>query len=1303
MTWNSRKLNFLRFIFILTFLLLQSFGAIAQTIRLAPHADENFVRLAFDWPRITGYTITPDPDTLNVTITFSREATFNIPNIPASVQPYIVSLVQTAPNQISFTVAENIAFNPFRFNNSIIIDLTLGDFTEAAQKFIPRTAPAETSAETQIIPEATSPESTAEIIITNPDTDLESSDNTEIATPDDATILDDPTATLSQRQQNSSANLEVIDINTYSLQEKGGRLEFVWTKVPKYNARIENNNIIITFATPFTSSDLSNIETAFTFAIGPAILTDNSRTFTLPTTGTLTMADKSTNTRVIIDILPKDSARDVFDFSEDSLPSEAIIDEDSTINSNIISGYDPLPEAEGGEQISSDNVFSSDAIDADRLNLDDTDIGLGKTGSVRLGRTPEYTRLIFDFSTDVQYLIEHENKIMTVSFGQKQPLDINGLIFNENEPFQNPQILQSDNTTVFQLTVPNDYNIRHFRSGTKIIIDLLPKERHTEKTDDLPEIIVQGDRAFDSLPFTEPKTEFSQQPERFLQSLPPAEHIINIPLAEGIGTAFFEHGGYYWFVADRILPLPLENIQAQSLPLFSEVISVEHPNATILRFLPVRPINASIIQKGFTYSLRFHDTPHQILNSLTGHIQRDGKNRKFLLISSRNVGKTITLEDPTYKNIILVGTFKKLGLANSQRRDFIEFSLLPAQQGFAIIPYTDGINMLKTETGFIISRDSGLNVIQQTLEDVINQRKDPSTLAILNFPPLSYSTEPFLETRAQFHSGVAQLQDNSLRKDFHLSAATFYLGQRFANEALGYIHLFESNEDIDITSLNFRLLKAAALLLMERTDEAIAILADPDFSSFEESVLWQGIAAAQKQEWEAARLRFDRSSDFVRRYPFHLRNWIAILQIKTAFKLNDLVVAQTWLETLRPFSNKLTLYEQHQLLYYEGLFLLRKEDPRKAYAIWDQIKASKPNSKWVIMSELEYLTYEIESGHLSPEKTIQTLEHLRYLWRGDELELMLLSRLGQLYLDTGNVEKGLNILRNAAAFFPENPAALLLTEEMLNVFRSVFLDEDDDINIDAQTSLKMLRDFPELLPLGNERVNIIAHIADNLIKEQFYGNATDLLEPLIDERLLNFNQKRELIVKVGLLHIVNENPEAAINVFETYRSDLGIESSPESIDARRLYAKALIDLEQRESALDLIAGDLTQSADLLRRDVFWDTQDWHRASLAMQRLTGEPEQEDVSLASDKANFLIGWLLSLQLSNQPETLKLIAKRYEKSMERSPLRNIFEYLQNLQAAGSYQGNISDLFKTFAEQTESTSFLTEYRNRYFNESSF
>ncbi len=1281
----------------------------AQSLRIAPHDDGQFLRIAFDWPEITAYTIEPNTDNNNVVITFADSTNFTIPPINDVMRNYVDNITRLSDTQIRIQLQDGMAFRPFRFNNSIVFDIGQGNFTEAVETYqylqesqALITPQPQTEINEQEISESDLIPSTQPQIITldADEVDSQNAPNLDGDLDGDLSVTDESTPNATPQAEASEPDIEIITINTYSLNDGGGRLEFIFSDQPQYQATASATNVSIIFDRPFTSETLSEIEPSLELASGPARITGNGRVFILPTSEQLAIAHRRIGSRVIVDMLPRDQTSQLL---QNDTAAEAIIDDNSFNgdSDNIIAGYQDLPSVEeASNNTQSNNVFSSQGVDLEALS-DDDQFGNDNRNIVRIGRTPEYLRIIFDFTTEVQYLIEYDSEEMQITFGQNEAIDISQVEFNANEPFGNARILQIDSTSVFAMEVPDSYNIRHFRSGTKIVIDLLPKQQEVVQRNDFPKATIRGDsQRFSTIPFTPPKTNINRNLGSSILTLPDAQQTVTIPLTENIGTAFFRYGGYYWFIADRDLPVNLSKLRTRLLPLLLEVARVEVPEATVLRFLPTREINASITQKGFNYILRFHDEPYTPTQTVSGHIQRDAKNNKYLLLSSSNIGKAVTFTDPIYGGELLVGTFKSLGIANTQQRDFVEFSLLSAQQGVAIVPHIEGISIFDTETGYIVNKETGLNIAQQKLENDGDGANDTSNDALLNFPPISYSALPFLEARQQLHNSLDYTLPSNERGAYHLSAATFYLGQKLNSEAYGYIELYEDVFDNPTDSINYRLLKAAVLLLMERTDDAIEILADDVFSSYGEAILWQGIAAAQKGEWEAAQLRFERSSDFARRYPVYLRNWIANWQIETGFATNDLVVVQTWLETLRNFINQMAKYEYQRFLYYDGLFALRKNDSNYAYGVWQEMIELDPNNKWVVLAELEKINYDLNRGDNLPEESAQKLEHLRYIWRGDNLELQLLGRLGELYLDIGEVELGLNILRDAAAYFPENPSALLLTQEMISVFRSIFLEENENINIDAQTSLKLLRNFRELLPIGNERVRIISNIADNLIEEQFYQNANELLEPLIAERLLTAKQKRSLIVKVGLLHITMGNPEGTINVFETYRSDLGIESSQESVDARRLYAKALIDLEQPESALDLIAGDLSLNADLLRRDIFWNNQDWYRAAITMQRLTGEPPAEDVFLGNQKANYLINWLLSLQLSQQYDTLRQVAQRFEPSMRNSPLKRAFDYIKATSSDNFSTAEASEVIRLLSQEATTESFLSDYRARYFND---
>ena len=61
---------------------------------------------------------------------------------------------------------------------------------------------------------------------------------------------------------------------------------------------------------------------------------------------------------------------------------------------------------------------------------------------------------------------------------------------------------------------------------------------------------------------------------------------------------------------------------------------------------------------------------------------------------------------------------------------------------------------------------------------------------------------------------------------------------------------------------------------------------------------------------------------------------------------------------------------------------------------------------------------QLQAKRIKPKEAIETLEKLRYRWRGDDLELKTLRKLGNLYFAENDWRNGLNMLRMASLNFP---------------------------------------------------------------------------------------------------------------------------------------------------------------------------------------------------------------------------------------------------------------------------------------------
>ena len=70
-------------------------------------------------------------------------------------------------------------------------------------------------------------------------------------------------------------------------------------------------------------------------------------------------------------------------------------------------------------------------------------------------------------------------------------------------------------------------------------------------------------------------------------------------------------------------------------------------------------------------------------------------------------------------------------------------------------------------------------------------------------------------------------------------------------------------------------------------------------------------------------------------------------------------------------------------------------------------------------AELALVDLEMENGTLGAADAVARLERLRFAWRGDDLELDILDKLGATYMKAHNYAEGFNTIRQAANCSPK--------------------------------------------------------------------------------------------------------------------------------------------------------------------------------------------------------------------------------------------------------------------------------------------
>jgi hypothetical protein len=298
--------------------------------------------------------------------------------------------------------------------------------------------------------------------------------------------------------------------------------------------------------------------------------------------------------------------------------------------------------------------------------------------------------------------------------------------------------------------------------------------------------------------------------------------------------------------------------------------------------------------------------------------------------------------------------------------------------------------------------------------------------------------------------------------------------------------------------------------------------------------------------------------------------------------------------------------------------------------------------------------------------------------------------LAELYFDHRDYRMGFEITREAAANNPESRPIEELTQEAAAQFAELFLNGAAD-RLGDLDALSLYYDFRQLTPAGTKGDEMIRNLARRLVKVDLLGQAADLLEYQIDSRLQGAAQA-QVATDLALIRIANRDPEGALRVLNRTRM---ANLAPTLERQRRiLEARALIDADREDLALDLLQRLGGRDADLLRVDGFWEAKNYVAASDLIETVYSRDPLEELSPQSRM--HIIKAAVGLVLAGDDLGLSRLRSKFSERMARSPEWGLFDYITSPDA-----NPVGVEFKAAAKMVASmdsiSAFLGAYREIY------
>ena len=766
-----------------------------------------------------------------------------------------------------------------------------------------------------------------------------------------------------------------------------------------------------------------------------------------------------------------------------------------------------------------------------------------------------------------------------------------------------------------------------------------------------------------------------------------------------VPAAVFTRAGNLWVVFGEEARFDLSRVQNLKKGIIGDFrqLSVKGGTAILAKIAP--GISPAVWRKGSAWVVDLSariTRPDVDLELVTQQTSPQGP-RVFVLADG--IGKYIETYDPVVGDRLFIVPLSPLSRGLKMSRRFAQFEILRSAQGLIVRPLIDELEIRVMPDGVAItaSQFKGLEVSKrqtvsgQTISggsqiDGLPKGLEPGRIFNLETWRQNTKPEEFLEMKQNIQQQISQATSIA-RGGPRLRLAQFYFSKGLAAETMGLLRTISDSDDEMARRPDVIALRGASHFILGRFLEAEKELDNKVLNGFSEAELWRGASNAAQGKWTAAIEHFARAGEIPGDYPRNFSIQLALLAAEAAIRAEDYRGAGVFLDAIA--QGRPTIGEQARLNYLRGRVLYASSDTTTALNYWRRL--TQGSDRWArVRAKRALIEHKLRKNIITRLQAIESLEQLRFAWRGDQLEFDLLRRLGELYIEEKDFPSGLKSLRQAVTFFPNNIAARAVSKKMTKSFSGIYTDGTSDA-MTPLTALALYDQFRELTPVGRRGDKIIQRLADRLVEVDLLDRASILLDRQVRFRLQGV-QKAQVGGRLALIRLLDRQPGTALEALDESVAP-GLDPKL-ALQRKRLRARSVFELGDSETALKLINADKERDADLLRADIFWRTRNWVSAGKVFERLLGNDGQDGRRINDLSATLILNWVVALSMSEQGEALNKVRQIYSLQMDMTQYREAFRLITN-----KTEGDIQD-FRTltdrFKEIGRFQAFLTTYREK-------
>jgi len=767
---------------------------------------------------------------------------------------------------------------------------------------------------------------------------------------------------------------------------------------------------------------------------------------------------------------------------------------------------------------------------------------------------------------------------------------------------------------------------------------------------------------------------------------------IAFPYRDRVASAAFKRDYSLWLVFDSKLPIDIRSIKTALGDLASDVVVGRVDAAQTLRIDLTQPALTTMGADGNSWILSIGEMVLEPSRPLLLRRSFRTEQQGQLQIDLPDAGSVHDVPDPTIGDHMFVVTAFGPPRGLIKEQSFAELQALGTAHGVAVIPFADDLQVSLEHNIVTIGREKGLLLSPGAGSDHAEAqipRLDGRQHKVAADSAAFFSKDPnaFNEHLRNLQTEVTDATDKE-KTAKRLELANFYLGHRFAPEALGVLRLISQDEPGIERDPGFLVLFGAAQALTGRFKEARQILTKPAVADSADAALWRTIADEGLQKWDEGREAAQQAAPAIGSYPTDLQAMFGLSAAAISTELNDFGPAESRLAEIQPDEIDPDLAVRYEIL--QARIIDASGRPDDALNRLDHAVDSSDRRG---AAEAEYRRLRIlhRDGKITNADAIDRLKSLGFGWRGDELELKTLRFLANLQAEAGQYRDAFNSMRSAIMVDGNSDTTRKLQDEMNKVFLDLYLDGKADTLAPIE-ALTLYYDFRDMTPIGRQGDEIVRGLADRLIGVDLLDQAAELLNYQIDNRLRGV-AKAQIAADLAVVDLLNRKPQDALAVLNKTRQS----SLPASIERQRrmVEARALSESGRGELATELLGQLVGSDVDRLKADIAWKAKSWRDAGERLETMLAGRWNDTLPLDAQDRQDVLRTAIAYALANDQLALDRLRTKFSAKMNNSPNARAFEVVTApIQTQGA---EFRSLAKEIASVDTMRSFLDEYRQQY------